>query len=140
MCPRNLLFALVVVSQQVNRAVGTHRQAYQETQWATSNRTDKMATALVRSNFLFMAGTCLQDKSGWGRVTCIFPAALSEFISYKVRDKDRKAYSREPARQQQGEALKLTDNEAILVALLVIPSAISVHLHTRLFPFARRFA
>lgn len=52
---------------------------------------------------------------------------------------DKQAYSREPGRERQGKALELADNEAILVAAFVIPSAISVHLHTFLFPFARRF-
>lgn len=49
--------------------------------------------------------------------------------------RDKQAYSRE----RQGKALELADNKAILVAAFVIPSAISVHLHTFLFPFARRF-
>lgn len=47
-----------------------------------------------------------------------------------------KDYSTYPARQEK--ALKLADNKAVLIALFVIPSAVSVHLHTLLFAFARR--
>lgn len=85
--PKKSAFCSCLISRQANRAVGTHRWSYQETQCIMNNRTDKIVTALVISNFLFMAGICLKDKSGWGRVTFIFHAALSEFTSYKSRHK-----------------------------------------------------
>lgn len=86
-----------------------------------------------------MAGICLKGKSGWERVTFIFHASLPEFSGYKWRNKGQASVFQGACWRAAEEALKLTDNQVILVACFVIPGAISVHLHTLLFPFARRF-
>lgn len=76
-----------------------------------------------------------ETKSDWNE-WLIFLYAMLSALATNEDTREIKDYSMYPTRQE--EALKLADNKAVLIALFVIPSAISVHLHTLLFPFARR--
>lgn len=80
----------------------------------------------------------VQKPDQAGKVTFIFSCCYLSSLATNEETRDGKNNSRDPARQQQEGALELADNKAILVALFVIPSTISVHLHALLFPFARR--
>lgn len=97
------------------------------------NKTDKMATAFIIQLPLY-SWHLFKRQTGEEWIL-FFCAALSKFTSNKWRDKWWGSLFLRAA----WEALKLADNKVILVTLFVIPSAISVHLHTFLLPFARRF-
>lgn len=90
------------------------------------NKTDKMGTAFIIQFPLY----------GWHLDRRKIILGKSGFYFFMLHYLSSLATSEE---KSDREALKLADNKAIVVALFVIPSAISVHLHTFLLPLARRF-
>lgn len=62
----------------------------------------------------------------------------TEKLQKLINPKYRLFHCLHTLRWLKGHSLKFTDCETILVAFFVIPGAISVHLHTFLFPFAIR--
>lgn len=97
-----------------------------------------MVPALITKS-LFMDGISSKARSGWESDFYLFFIFFGFYLSSLATHQDAREWrdnSRDSARQQQKEVLELADNKAILVALFVIPSAIGVHLHALLFPFA----